>query len=122
MVGIIHSVRKMFDDGLAAAQNRVELFGLELQEEKWRFIEAVVLVLGAFFLAMMAVLLLTATILFSFRGETRVYVAAGLSALYGAGALWAYLWVKKRLKNDPLPFADSAEQLRKDREWLESLK
>jgi uncharacterized membrane protein YqjE len=48
MSGFLASIRKAFDDGLV--QNRVELFGLELREEKWRFIETAVLVLAAFFL------------------------------------------------------------------------
>ena len=122
MSGFFASIRKAFDDGLAAVQNRVELFGLELREEKWRFIETVVLVLGAFFLAMMAVLLLSATVLFSFKDEARIYVAAALCAanLFGAG--WAFLSVKKRVKGDPAAFSETAAQLRKDREWLDSLK
>jgi len=56
MNGLLTSVRKVFDQGLAAVESRVELFGLELREEKWRFLETVVLVLGTFFLAMMAVI------------------------------------------------------------------
>jgi uncharacterized membrane protein YqjE len=67
MSGFLASARKAFADGLEAVQNRVELFGVELREEKWRFVETVVLVLAAFFLAMMAILLLSATILFRSR-------------------------------------------------------
>jgi len=122
MSGILDSLRKACDDGLAAVQHRVELFGLELREEKWRFIETVVLVLAAFFLAMMAVLLLSATLVFSFRDEARIYVAAALFLVNLLGAVWAFATVKKRVKGDPAAFTETAAQLRKDREWLDSLK
>ena len=122
MSGFLASIRKAFDDGLAAVQNRVELFGLELREEKWRFIETVVLVLAAFFLAMMAILLLSATVLFSFKDEARIYVAGALCAANLLGAGWAFFSVKRRVKGDPVAFSETAAQLRKDREWLDSLK
>jgi len=122
MSGFLASVRKAFDDGLGAVQNRVELFGLELREEKWRFIETVVLVLAAFFLAMMAILLLSATVLFSVSDEARIYVAAALCAANLFGAVWAFLCVKRRVKGDPAAFSETSAQLRKDRAWLDSLK
>jgi len=122
MSGFLASIRKAFDDGLAVIQSRVELFGLELREEKWRFLETVVLILAAFFLAMMGVLLLSATLLFSVEDEARIYVAAALCAASLLGAGWAFLSVKKRVKGDPGAFSETAAQLRKDREWLDSLK
>lgn len=122
MNGFLVSVRKAFDDGLAVVQSRVELFGLELREEKWRFIETVVLVLATFFLGMMAILLVTATLVFSVQNEARIYVAGSLCLLNGLGALWAFQCVKKRVKGDSAAFSETAAQLRKDREWLDSLK
>jgi uncharacterized membrane protein YqjE len=122
MSGFLASIRKACDDGLAAVQNRVELFRLELREEKWRFIETVVLVLAAFFLSMLAILLLSATVLFSFKDEARIYVAAVLCVASFLGAGWAFLSVKKRVKSDAGAFSETAAQLRKDREWLDSLK
>jgi uncharacterized membrane protein YqjE len=121
MTGLVNSVRKLFDNGLAAVQNRIELFRLELREEKWRFIETVVLVLAAFFLGMMAVLLLTAAVLFSFKDESRAYVAAAFCVSYIVGAVWGFYCVKRRLKGQPPPFSETAAQLQKDREWLDSL-
>ena len=122
MSGVFASIRKACDDGLAAIGNRVELFGLELREEKCRFLEMVVLVLAAFFLSMMAVLLLSATVVLAFKAEARIYVAATLCVLNIAGAAWAFLVVKKRVKGDAAAFSETTAQLRKDREWLDSLK
>ena len=122
MSGVFASIKKACDEGLAAVENRVELFRLELREEKWRFIEVVVLVLGAFFLSMMAVLLLSATVLFAFKDEARIYVAAALCVLSIGGAVWVFMMVRKRVKGEPAAFAETAAQLRKDREWLDSLK
>jgi uncharacterized membrane protein YqjE len=41
--GIFASLRRILDGGLAITQKRVELFAVELREEKYRLIEAIIL-------------------------------------------------------------------------------
>jgi uncharacterized membrane protein YqjE len=72
------------------------------------------------FLAAMGVLLLTATIIFLCPAGVRVYVTGGLALLYLLGAAGAWLGLKEGLRREP--FADSIDQVKKDRLWVESLK
>jgi uncharacterized membrane protein YqjE len=110
---------RMARSGLGAVQNRFELLALEWQEERARMAELLFWVVGVLFFALMALLLLTATIIFLFREELRLYIAAGFSVLYllGAGAAWFGL--KSILKQEPFP--DTIDQAKKDRQWLSSL-
>ena len=64
----------------------------------------------------------TGTIIFLFREELRIYVAAGFGFLYLLGAVGALFSVKSLLKNGLPPFAETLNQVKKDRECLESLK
>ena|SRR2546422_62425 len=106
--------------GLGLLRNRAELFALEWEEERARLIELLVWGVGLVFLAFMAMMLITATIIFLVPQEFRVYVAAGFAVLYLAGAVVSFLTLKSLLKEEA--FSESMRQVKMDRLWLESLK
>jgi len=120
--GLFQSLRKILDTGAGALQNRVELFAVELKEEKHNLLTLIVWISVALFLAMMAIIVITGTVLLMFDGERRLYAAAGFCVVYLAGALGAFLNVKKRLRQTSLPFSDTIDEMRKDREWLQNVK
>ncbi len=116
--GIATLVGKLMRTAVGAFQNRFELLTLEWQEERARLAELLLWLVGVLFLGMMAALLLTATIIFLFPEEQRVYVAAGFTVLYAAGAVGAWFGVRSMLKREP--FSESVEQTKRDRTWLKS--
>lgn len=120
--GLITLARKMGLTALAALHNRGHLFLVELQEEKHRAIELLIWAMTAFFMAIMFVAVLTATIIWLVPSEYRIYAAGGFCILYLAGAVFALLNLKGLTKACPPPFSDSIAEVRKDREWLESLR
>ncbi len=116
--GVRGLVGRLARTGLGAVHNRLELLALEWQEEKAHLMELWVWAAGAVFLAMLAVILFTAVIIFLFRPETRLYVTAGFTVFYGLLALGAWLVLRAKLKRQP--FEESVAQLKKDRLWLDS--
>ena len=102
---------------LGALENRGELLAVELQEEKARLIQALIVGMGLLFLGLLGMLLLSGTIIFMFAPENRVYVAAGFTVLYLAGAGFMFFKLKTLLKHQP--FAESLKQIRKDRTLLD---
>ena len=116
--GLFHSLRKLFDTGLMAVQNRAELLAVEFQEEKENVIGLFLWLVAALFFLITTVLVLSATIILLFPEEFRFYAAGGLTILYLAGAVWSIAGLKKRLKNRALPFSATLEEIKKDREWL----
>lgn len=120
--GMFHLLRKVMGTGWDAIQNRGELFLVELQEEKNRAIELFIWAGAVCFLAVMFLVVLTATIILIFPDDLRVYAAGGFSVLYLAGAILALLNLKALVRTAALPFSETIAEVRKDREWLDSLK
>ncbi len=106
--------------GVGALQNRVELLALEWREERLRMTEMMAWTVALLFLAMLGMLLLTATIIFLFPSEWRIYDAAGFTLFYLGGAVGAWFGLRKILKHEP--FEATIDELKKDRAWLDSLK
>jgi uncharacterized membrane protein YqjE len=111
-LGLYPTIKHLLHEIVCTAQNRFELFVLELREEKARALELLLWTATMLFLGIMTFIILTAAILLLTDQETRVYVSAGFTILYFGLSVYAALRVKKNLKQ----FA----QL--NRQCLESLK
>jgi uncharacterized membrane protein YqjE len=105
---------------LGALQNRAELLAVEFEEENDRMLKLVLFGVSALFLAMLTVVLLTATIIFLFPQDYRVYAALGFAVLYLLGTVGAIFALKSLLKRTP--FGESLDQFKKDAELLEAFK
>jgi len=116
--GLADSVRRLLDLALGAFYNRVELLAVEFREEKVNVVELFIYVAAALFFAMMTVIVLTATVILLFPPDWRVYAAGGFCLIYLIGAVWSFTALKARLKQTTLPFSESINELKKDREWL----
>ncbi len=116
--GLRTLVGRLAHTSAGALRNRGELLAVEWQQEKARLTELLVWIVATVFLAVMGAILLTATIIFLFPEDKRIYVAAGFTVLYLAGAVAAWFAMKALLKQEPFP--DTLDQARKDVEWLES--
>ena len=105
---------------LAIGQNRAELALVELQEERERVLQAVLLTLGVAVLGLLAGLGLMASIVVFFWEQSHL-AALLLMTLLHAVAAW---WVQRRLaelKREWRTLPETCDQLRKDRECLERL-
>jgi uncharacterized membrane protein YqjE len=115
---LLHSLRRLADTGLAAVQNRVELFAVEFREEESKAAGILIWGLTAVLFGVLTVVLLTGTIILLFEPESRVYVAGGFCLLYFLGAIAAMVGLRSKLKNRSEPFSETINQMKKDREWL----
>ena len=116
--GIFDSARKLGRTGVAVLRNRLELFSVELEEQKVRLVRLLILAGAAIFLANTALLAFSAMLVFLSGERARVGVLITLSVLYAAGALWAFLVLRKEMRTAPQPFQESVSELKKDTEWL----
>ena len=105
---------------VGALRNRGELLAIEWQEERERLTELLVWTVAWLFFGVMGMILLTGTIIFLFPEDKRLYVAGGFTALYFLGALALWFVVKKLLNRQA--FTESLDQMKKDTEWVDSLK
>ncbi|HYD85257.1 MAG TPA: phage holin family protein [Opitutus sp.] len=116
--GLGASLRRIGASLLGLAQTRIELFSVELQEEKLRLLNLLVWFSVAMALAV-AGLLVAIGALGLFLWETAGY--AGLVGLVvvtlggAAGLLWM---LRRRILRRPAPFAETAAEFKKDLESL----
>jgi uncharacterized membrane protein YqjE len=111
-------VRRIGDAWLALARNRLELFGIELQEEKLRLLTALVWFAVAVAFGVAGLLLGMGAL------AIWLWTIAGYWGLIGLGAaalavsaliIWA---VRQHLRVGPRPFAGTVAEFRKDGECL----
>jgi uncharacterized membrane protein YqjE len=101
-------------------QSRVDLFLVELKEERIRLLDALLIVVAGVVCAVMALTLLTFTLVVIFW-EQRVLVLVVLTLLYAGGAVAAFANLRHRLLHWQ-SFAATMEQIKKDRACLEKAK
>src|SRR5450432_1288402 len=109
--GFLPSLRALSDDLLATVQDRVELFSIELHEEKLRLIQTFIWISAAIFAGMMTVAFGSLTLVYYFWESARLAVLGGLTLLYAA-ALGAIIVACRRfLRRQPVPFPATREEI-----------
>jgi len=117
--GIIDSVKRVGETALALLHNRLQLFSVELQEEKYRVLQGLLWLSTGVILIFLGLAMGVATVAVLVHGQWGVVGLAGLTALLviiGAIVL-AVMW--NRLKSSGTPFSGTLQELRKDSEWLQ---
>ncbi len=120
--GLLASLKNLGGSFLQAVQTRLEILSVELQEEKWRLVQLLLLAGAAVFLSVIAVITVTITIAILAGPEWRPYVLCGFSLLYVGATVFTARALQRCLRERPPPFASTLETLKKDREWLISRK
>jgi uncharacterized membrane protein YqjE len=105
---------------LAIGQNRVELALVELQEERERVLQALLLTLGVAVLGLLAGIGLMASIVVFFWEQSHL-AALFVMTLLLAVAAWLVQRQLAGLKREWQTLPETCDQLRKDRQCLERL-
>ena len=113
--GILGSFRALGDVLLGTVQERLELFSVELQEEKFRLVATFVWISAAVFSAMMAIAFASLTVVYLFWESARLAVLAGLTITYTAAAVAIVLGFRRYLGRQPSPFLATRQELGADR-------
>lgn len=111
-------LRRMLGSLVGLLQTRLELIGIELAEERERLIAVLFLGLIAVMFGMMALISLTALIAVAFWDTYRWQVLAGITAVYGIGALICALKARSGLHDAPIVFQSTLNEFEKDREMF----
>jgi uncharacterized membrane protein YqjE len=116
--GWLDAMRRSGDSVLGLVQNRLELFSVELQEEKLRTIKLLIW-LGAALALGIAAILVAAGALALYLWQLAGYLGlAGLALLTLVGAVGIVCWLRRQLHTGPTPFNATVAEFKKDRECL----
>ena len=114
------STRRIFRHVLAMGENRLELLLLELEEERERFVLAIMLALGATIFAVLAGVALTVALAVALWNYSPAAAMLAMAVIYlFAGGVLYYRLVKLRKEWQTLPA--TLDQLKKDRECLDQI-
>ncbi len=109
------SLRSLGDGLLAGAQDRIELFAVELQAEKFRLIQTVVWIGAIVFTGMMAIMFASLTLVYFFWASARLAVLGGLTVVYTGALILVVLAFRRYLARQPKPFAATVQEIAEDR-------
>jgi uncharacterized membrane protein YqjE len=113
--GYLSSLRSLGDGLLASVQDRLKLFSIELQEEKFRLIQTFVWISAAVFSGMMAITFASLTLVYLFWESARLAVLGGLTVLYTGALVVIIIAFRRYLARQPNPFAATLHEIREDR-------
>ncbi len=111
--GILATLTRMLKTLRDVAENRVELFLVEWQEERLRLLDALLLLLVGTVCALMALLAITFAVVVIFWDTHRTLVLALIILAYTGGAVAAFGMLRSRMRRWQA-FAATLEQIKKD--------
>jgi uncharacterized membrane protein YqjE len=113
--GYLSSLRHLGDGFLASVQDRLRLFTVELQEEKFRLIQTFFWISAAVFTAMMAITFASLTLVYLLWDSARLAALGGLTLLYLGTLVVIVVLFRRYLARQPDPFAATLQELGEDR-------
>lgn len=113
--GYLRSLRSLGDGLLASVQHRIELFAVELQEEKFSLVQIFLWISATLFAAMMAVTFASLTLVYLFWESARLAVLGGLTLFYVVAMVVIVVAFRRYLARQPKPFAATRQQIEEDR-------
>jgi uncharacterized membrane protein YqjE len=113
--GYLSALRSLGDGFLASVQDRLALFTVELQEEKFRLVQTFIWISAAVFTGMMAVTFASLALVYLFWESARLAILVGLAVLYTAALIAIIVAFRRYLARQPSPFAATLQELGQDR-------
>lgn len=116
--GLVDTVRRLAAGVVKAAEDRVELFALELHEEKWRLVQTMVLVSAGVVAGTLALVFASLTVVCLFWASARLAVLTAFAGLYGAAFAAIVLACRRFTTRQATPLAALRQELARDRECI----
>jgi uncharacterized membrane protein YqjE len=118
--GFLGSLRALGDGLLATVHDRLELFSVEVQEEKYRLIQTFVWISAAVFSAMLTVTFASLAVVYLFWETARLAVLVGLALFYAAALVAIIIGFRRFLARQPDPFTATRQEIGEDRACIRS--
>lgn len=116
--GLLESLTILAASLVAVAHTRLDLFFLDIEEDREHFFSLVVITLVALFCFGIGVVLTTILLVVVFWEEHRLLVMAIMSGFFLVAGVALWICAKNKIKNRPRLFAASLAELRKDYDQL----
>lgn len=109
------SARTLLESLVALGQYRLELLGVEVQEEKLRWLQLFIWSAAAVLTGLLALIFASLTIVYLFWETARLVVLGSLAGVYLGATAGIVFALRRFLARQPQPFATSLQELTRDR-------
>jgi len=116
--GLLHSIRHLAGNLLGAAQTRLDILSTELEEERVRLEQMLLIALAAAFCLAMGIVLCVALIVLYYWDTHRLAAVGVLALAFLAAGVALGLFLRDKAKTRPKPFAITRGELAKDQAML----
>jgi len=116
--GLLYSIKHLAQTLLGAAQTRLEILATEIEEERARLEQMLLVALGAVFCLALGIVLCVAYVVVFFWDTHRLAAVGLLAAGFLAAGVVLGLILRDKAKTRPKPFAITRGELAKDRDLL----
>jgi uncharacterized membrane protein YqjE len=113
--GLLSSIRELADGVVGSVQDRLALFSVEFQEEKFRLIRNFIWLGAAFFTAVLALMFVSLAIVYCFYGPARLVALAVFAVIYTVAFILVALGARRNLAEEGRPFASTLQEVARDR-------
>ena len=118
--GVRGTLRRLGETILTTLRNRLELFGVELQEEKAWLISTLIWAGAAIFLGGLTVVLAVISIVWLTPEPARPWVLIGLTVLFAFLSAITIASLRRQISAKPASFEATTNELKKDIQWIRS--
>jgi uncharacterized membrane protein YqjE len=118
--GLVATLRRLGATVAGTLHNRVELFAVELQEEKCWLISTLLWAGACIVFGILAVVSVSVAIVWLSPAAWRPYEIVALALLFIFGFVSAVSGLRQIMRERPLPLSDTVSELKKDIEWIQS--
>jgi uncharacterized membrane protein YqjE len=112
---VLTAASSLLENVLASVRNRIQIFSIELQEEKIRAIQLLVWVAAMVFAGMMTLAFASLTVIYFFWENARLAALGGMTVFYAIGLIVLWKKLQTYLARQPKPFEATLSELEKDR-------
>jgi len=116
--GLLHSIKHLAQTLLGAAQTRLGILATEIEEERVRLEQMLLVALAAAFCLAMGIVLCIALIVLYYWDTHRLAAVGILAAAFLAAGVVLGLILRDKAKTRPKPFAITRGELAKDQAML----
>jgi uncharacterized membrane protein YqjE len=115
---LLESMRSLLSTSLALLHTRIELIGVELEQELWRVRSLIVWAFAALLLALLAIGFAGVALIVTFWDSHRQLVSTLVAAGFAALALLAVFFLMRTLRAKPRLFETTLHELERDLDAL----
>jgi uncharacterized membrane protein YqjE len=116
--GLLHSIKHLAQTLLGAARTRLEILATEIEEERVRLEQLLIVALAAAFCLAMGIVLCVALVVLYYWDTHRLAAVGILAAAFLAAGAVLGLILRDKAKTRPKPFAITRGELAKDQAML----